>query len=167
MVENGPLPPQKHHEAGSLLNPMAVLFPSLQIGGKVGDGEEILDMNDVCETELVDAALPEPIEDTGMLDEVCETLELLGPEGEAVTGGTLKLLALEPGDGDIDNTVVPSSTSYQNANGIVVPSTTVVGSASIAAALILEISAPAETGQASTTVVETVVVISHPDVVIV
>lgn len=37
MVEKGPRPPQKHHEDGSLLNPINELLPSLQMGGRVDE----------------------------------------------------------------------------------------------------------------------------------
>lgn len=115
----------------------------MQTGGGVGDGKEVLDLEDVC-----------------------KTLEFLEPEKEAVTDDPVELLALEPGDDDIDDNVIPSLVpSSQNANGIVVPLITVVGTPAIADTLILEILASADIGQAPTTVDETVVVISHPDVV--
>lgn len=51
IVEKGPRPPQKHHEDGSLLNPMRELFPSLQIGAGVVDDDDG-DANGVILAEL-------------------------------------------------------------------------------------------------------------------
>lgn len=78
MVENGPRPPQKHQEAGSLFIPMSTLFPSLQIGGEVIDGEEMLDLESVFETEIVDVTIPEPRE-TELPDEIWEILDFSEP----------------------------------------------------------------------------------------
>jgi len=63
-VENGPRPPQKHHEAGSLLNPIAVLFPSSQFGAGVIVEEVLLVFEAVWEVEddLPDEASIEVVE---------------------------------------------------------------------------------------------------------
>ena len=55
MVENGPLPAQKHDDAGSLFMPIAVLFPALQMGAWVIIAEALLVLEEIvgAEDELV------------------------------------------------------------------------------------------------------------------
>lgn len=48
IVENGPRPPQKHQDAGTLFFPIRELFASLQIGLRVDDA-------DVATTDVLDA----------------------------------------------------------------------------------------------------------------
>ena len=73
IVENGPRPAQKHHEAGSLLKPIAVLFPSLKIGAEAGVmvEEALLVCEAVFETdELVDEPVVEPVVVASLEDQV-------------------------------------------------------------------------------------------------
>lgn len=91
-MENGPLPPQKHHDAGSLLRPISSLLPSSHIGGGVIDGEEMLAFVDVFET-FVGETFPEP----DPLEDVCR---LLGPVIDAETENPVPEPVLEDPFGD-------------------------------------------------------------------
>jgi hypothetical protein len=72
MVENGPRPPQKHQEEGSLFIPINSLLPSLHTGGAAVIVEELEELVDVIDEELVLVAvlavLAVPLDDEGLLE---------------------------------------------------------------------------------------------------
>lgn len=75
-MENGPLPAQKHHDAGSLFMPIAVLFPSLQIGAWVIIAEALLVLGETFGAEdelMVEFVRDCPIE---LVDDLVEAVSL-------------------------------------------------------------------------------------------